>query len=227
MKFFPVNPEVDEKIEKIMRQIRHLKNGETAEQIEKSGAHYPVNFGVSLVHLRKMGTELESENALAQRLWYRRIRETMILATMVADYNAMGQEEVNNWGEMLSTIELSEQLGRNFLVKQEVPEKILIDWLKCDHFYKQYAAAMGVGWRIRINGEAGLDDFAGVMVLLEGLAAHSELHRAVGFALKIAGRFLPSFRDAVLDQAGEWQKSSGQRLKQLGKEVKFEIEAFM
>lgn len=227
MKFFPVNPEVDEIIEKILRQVRKLKDGETAELIEKSGAHYRVNYGVSLVYLRKIGTQLDENDALAQRLWHRKIRETMIIATMVADYDAMGREEIDNWGEMLNTIELSEQMGRNFLVKPKVPEPVLIDWLRNDHYYKQYAAAMGIGWRIRIHGEDAFKSFSPIMEFLKEPALESGLHRAYGFALKMIGRFLPSCRQDVLSLAKEWQMGDEPAIKQLGEDVRFEIESFM
>ncbi|PWE01461.1 DNA alkylation repair protein [Marinilabilia rubra] len=226
MKFFPVNPEADEKVEKILRQVRQLKDGETAELIEKSGAHYRVNYGVSLVHLRKIGAQLDVDDALAQRLWYRKIRETMIIATMLADYDKMGPEELERWGDMINTIELSEQMGQNFMVKSDVPESVLEEWCKSDHYYKQYTAAMGIGWRIRIDGEAGFEDFHQVLGILKVLTSQPGLHRAVGFALKMAGRFLTSYRRLVLNLAAEWQKSSEPSLKQLGEEVRFEIEAF-
>jgi hypothetical protein len=227
MKFFPVNPEVDELIEKVLRQVRQLKDGETAELIEKSGAHYRVNYGVSLVYLRKIGTQLDENDALAQRLWYRKIRETMIIATIVADYDAMGRREVDNWGDMLNTIELSEQMGRNFLVNPKVPESVLIDWLRNDHFYKQYAAAMGIGWRFRMHGEDAFKNTILVMEALKTLALQTGHHRALGFALKMAGRFLPSYREDVLNLAKEWQMGDEPALKQLGEDVSFEIESFM
>lgn len=227
MKFFPVNPEVDELIEKVLRQVRQLKDGETAELIEKSGAHYRVNYGVSLVYLRKIGTQLDENDALAQRLWYRKIRETMIIATIVADYDAMGRREVDNWGDMLNTIELSEQMGRNFLVNPKVPESVLIDWLRNDHFYKQYAAAMGIGWRFRMHGEDAFKNTILVMEALKELALQTGLQRALGFALKMAGRFLPSYREDVLNLAKEWQMGDKPALKQLGEDVSFEIESFM
>ena len=227
MKFFPVDSAVDEMIENLMRQIRHLKDGETAELIEKSGAHYRVNYGVSLVHLRKMAETLSPEDALARRLWYRQIRETMIIATMVADVKVMGEEEVNAWGDMLNTIELSEQMGRNLLVKKEVSQVFLENWLQSGHFYKQYAGAMGIGWRIRMSGEAVFEDIDALLPILESMVEEVGNHRAVGFALKMAGRFLPSVRPVVFKMIEQWSTSFQPDVKQLAEEVRFELEAFM
>lgn len=226
MKFFPVDPEIDRNIESLMRQIRHLKDGETAELIEQSGAHYSVNYGVSIVHLRKMAEEIPANSDLACRLWFRQVRETMIIATMLADYHHMKAGELNEWGEMLNTIELAEQMGRNFFAACEVPPEVLSEWLKTEHFYMKYAAAMGIGWRLRVRKDDGFKEFPSVLPMLKLMASEPGFFRAAGFALKMAGRF-SSFQQLVLDEVKGWQKSNNAQLRKVADEVVYEVEAFL
>jgi hypothetical protein len=227
MKFFPVNAELDNKIEKLLVQIRHLKDGETAEIIERSGAQYHLNYGISLVHLRKMAADLQKDSALAVRLWHRQIRETMIIATMAADFATLGEDELNEWGEMMNTIELAEQMGHNLLVNIAVPENILLSWLKSGHFYKQYAAIMGIGWRMRLNQEGGFNDFPKVMDVFENLAHEPRYLQAVGFALKIAGRFSSVFHHFIVEYIDHWSKSENVFVRQAAEDVRFELDAFL
>jgi hypothetical protein len=226
MKFFPVDPNVDRNIEFLMRQIRHFKDGETAELIEKSGAHYPVNYGVSIVHLRKLAENIPVNTGLARRLWFRQIRETMIIATMLVDYSRMEVKELNEWGKMLNTIELSEQMGRNFFVAPEVPSEVLTVWLKSERFYMKYAAAMGIGWRLRMQKDDGFKEFPMALEELKLMASEPVYFRAVGFAMKMAGRF-SSFQQMVLDEVKGWQKSDDVNVRKVAEEVIYEVKAFL
>jgi len=225
MKFFPVEPEIDRQIESLMHRIRHLKDGETAELIERSGAHYHVNYGVSIIHLRKLAAEVPKSAALASRLWARQVRETMIVATMVVDFEWLPEKEILEWGEMLNTIELSEQLGRNLLSEKKVPPEFLIQWLKCGQFYKQYAATMAIGWRMRMSGDEGFQELPGILSDLKSLASEFRFMRAIGFVLKMAGRF-SSFQTQVLNEAKLWQEDDNSYVAEVGKDVAFELEAF-
>jgi hypothetical protein len=226
MKFFPVNPDVDRSIESLIRQIRHLKDGETAELIEKSGAHYRVNYGVSLVHLRKIAEGLPLNSELARRLWYRQIRETMIIATMLLDFEQVTEVELDELGHMINTIELAEQMGRNFFVAVDVPSAVVISWLKSDHFYMKYAAAMGAGWRLRMHSDKGFSELPDVLNMLKSMAYEPRFSRAVGFALKMAGRF-SSFQPMVLDEVKEWQNIDDSHVHRVADEVIYELEAFL
>ena len=85
MKFFTYNETIDEQLKMILRRVRKLMNGEVAAQLQSAGLKYKKLFGVSLVHLRQLSQEYQPDNELAERLWHREIRETMILATMIAD----------------------------------------------------------------------------------------------------------------------------------------------
>ncbi|WP_010663374.1 DNA alkylation repair protein [Marinilabilia salmonicolor] len=225
MKFFTVEPEVDRQIESLMRRVRNLKDGETADLMKESGARYRVNYGVSVVYLRKMAGDFPKSAALAIRLWAREIRETMILATMLVDFDALPVKELEEWGNMLHTIELSEQIGRNLLAAEKVPSLFLIEWLKSEQIYKKYAAAMGIGWRIRLAGDDSFSELPDLMDMLKSMASDPRLMRAVGFVLKMAGRF-SSFRDFVFENAKKWMTEDDVYVSETGKDVAYELEAF-
>ncbi|PRZ02036.1 DNA alkylation repair protein [Marinilabilia salmonicolor] len=226
MKFFTVQPEIDRQIESVMRRIRNLKDGETADLMKESGARYRQNYGVSVVYLRKIAGDFPKSEALASRLWAREIRETMILATMLVDFESLPEESLNEWGQMLHTIELSEQIGRNLLSGEKVSPQFLIDWLRSEQVYAKYAAAMGIGWRLRLVGGDSFSELPDLMDEFRAMASDPQMMRAAGFALKMAGRY-SSFKELIFNSVKEWTKDDNVCISETGKDVVFELEAFM
>lgn len=224
MKFFPVNPDIDKKMDLLMKKIRHHKNGETSDMMKNSGAGYCQNYGVSLVHLREIAGGMEKDNYFSRLLWYREIRETMIVATLLVDVDKMENEELEQWGEMISNIELSEQLGRNILSNPGINETLLKSWLENERFFMQYAAAMGAGWRFRIYPDAGFDLFESFLPHLKELSGDLRSVRAGSFALRMAGRFSSLHRPFVLSIARGWKVDDNAYLRQVGEDVEYELE---
>jgi hypothetical protein len=224
MKFFPDNLAIDQKIDFLMKKFRKLMDGEISGLMTTSGAVYRKNYGVSLVHLRKLASELDKNADLAIRLWYREIRESMIMATLLADFDQLGAGELDQWGEMVHTLELSEQLGRNLLSQTVVPESFLSGWLNSDHFYKQYAAAMGIGWRLRLRPEVGFHALDEIIPRLKILSGQPQFMRAGAFLLKMAGRFSDAHRSLILLVVGDWMQDDNSSVKQIGDDVKYELD---
>ena len=85
MKFLLTNPKIDQQIAEIKRKIRLSMNGITSESMESGGIVYKKNFGVAIPRLREIAREYNPDHDLAQRLWMLKIRETMILATLLEE----------------------------------------------------------------------------------------------------------------------------------------------
>ncbi len=224
MKFFTVNSDMDSRVESLLRKIALHKNGETSDSMKSAGAVYKLNYGVSLVHLRQMASGITPDQNLASRLWHRQIRETMILATFFAQPEKMDEAEINEWGQMIGTIELAEQVGQNFLTRASISETIVENWLKTDFFYMQYAALMAIGWRFRFSGEPEHILFSTILSHLEKLVNDSGMVRPVGFVLKSAGRFIRNYRSDVGDLAERWTQSDNPLKREVGEDVKSELE---
>ncbi|MFW6042975.1 MAG: DNA alkylation repair protein [Marinilabiliaceae bacterium] len=227
MKFFPLNPEIDKTLKPLMVRLWKLRDGEIREQMERAGALYKENWGVSVVHLKNIASELQQNQDLARRLWYREIRETMIVATMLADVDQMSFDELDEWGKMLSASELSEQMGRNLLSDPRITESFLIAWLENGSPNQKHAAAMAVGWRLRFYPEAGFGSLNEVFPLLKEQIETGKFSRAGAFVLKMAGRFSKEKRDEVLSLIHEWKQDENMYLRQVADEAREEIELFL
>ncbi len=225
MRIFPANEALEKEISALLSQINHLRNGDTAQLISESGASYLKNYGVMLVHLRQMSKSLSRNNELARRLWFREIRETMILATLVALPDELKDEELNEWGKMTDTVELAEQMAMNILGKREGSDNLLYSWLNSSSGFLSYAAAMGIGWQYRFLGAKGFGSLPDCMKRLEELSAQPGFMHPVGHALKMAGRFSPANRDLIMNTVREWSRSENEPTRQVAMETAFELEA--
>ncbi len=117
MNFYLANPELDKKVQEIRRKIRLNMNGVTTELMEKNGILYKQNYGVAIPSIRIIARQYEPDHDLAQRLWSLKIRETMILASLLEEPDLFTQEQACLWMEDVNQVELVEQLCMNLFCK--------------------------------------------------------------------------------------------------------------
>ena len=151
MKIFTPNSETDSRITRLIRSFRKQMNGETADQMEKRGIHYRLNFGIGLVHLREKAKSLPPDMELAERLWYREIRETMILATLIAPKEQMTFEKGIEWAGLVNNCELVEQASLNIFSKTKAAGRLAENWLENEHTYLNALGFYTLGWMFRFQ----------------------------------------------------------------------------
>lgn len=227
MKFFPLHAEIDKTINQLISRIWKLRDGEIREQMERAGSVYNKNWGVSVVHLKNMASELKRDQELARRLWCREIRETMILATMLGDVEQMSFDELNEWGDMLPAPELSEHMGRYLLSDPRIKESLLIGWMENGPHYKRLASAMAVGWRFRFYPDAGFEALNEIFPILKKQIETGKFSHPGGFVLKMAGRFSEKNCEVVLSLIHDWKQDENNYVRRVAEDVKQEIELFL
>jgi hypothetical protein len=114
MRFF-LQDEISEQVDHIIRSFNKLMDGDVSEQMEQKGLTYKVNYGTSILLLRQQAQKYKGNNELANRLWYREIREAMIMATLIAEPDAGFEATLKEWLKVLPTNEMAEQTGANLL----------------------------------------------------------------------------------------------------------------
>jgi 3-methyladenine DNA glycosylase AlkD len=225
MKFFAYNENLDEQMKLIQQRIRKLMNGEIASQLQVAGMNYPKLYGVSLVHLRQLSQEITPGNDLADRLWHRMIRETMVLATMVAKRDSISDEQLMQWADGINNLELAEQIAFNLLGKREKSTVLIEKWMLHPQFYVRYAALMALGWQFRFGDGTAENIVKSGISTIEALATDAKICRAVVHCLKMSGRFSEDLRPSVRQLANQWVKSGEPHLQGCGRDVLFELDA--
>ena len=139
MNFYLSNPVLDKQIAEIRRSIRLAMNGDVSEKMAQYGIVYKRNYGVSIPGLREMAKLYTKNHDLARRLWALKIRETMILATLLADENRFSLENAFDWLAGCSQMELVEQLCMNLFCRLPCANSLCVELLKSDDFWKKTA----------------------------------------------------------------------------------------
>ncbi len=102
-------PTVTEKLLALMRSLRIEMNGAVSQAMRERGAHYGLNYGVSLPTLRQAALPYAPDPELAEALWRQDIRELRLAALFVADPAQMTLEQIERWSSSWRTAEEAEQ----------------------------------------------------------------------------------------------------------------------
>lgn len=140
--FFANDPE-SKQFDDIKLWIRKHMDGSVSSKMESTGLHYTVNYGVSIVHLRKYAAQNDISPRLALRLWNSNVRECMLLGSLFFS----GEMVVAHSDVLIakiSNIELAEQFAFNAGYKVLNPSVFFLDWLKLDEEYVQVTAILSV-----------------------------------------------------------------------------------
>jgi len=223
MKFFAYNEKLDVQLKYVQRRIRKLMNGEVASQLIRAGMNYEKLFGVSLVHLRQLSEEIKISSDLADRLWHRKIRETMILATMVAQRENITDKQLVEWAESINNLELAEQMAFNLLGKRRDSGLVIEKWMLHSKFYVRYSALMALGWQFRFDSQSAEGIVKSNLSTIEALATDETICRAIVHCLKMSGRFSDELRPVVQQIAEAWVKNEALHLQRAGEDIMFEL----
>lgn len=224
MRFFPYNEELDLLVKRAQSRIRQLKSGEISDQLIEKGLDYKKNYGVSLVHLRNLSKEFQPNSDFADRLWHLGIRESRILATMLAPQDEIKDEMLNDWAKEISNIEIAEQIAFNLLGRRINSDELLKNWLTHTQTYTKYAALMSIGWQFRFLEVKNSQLIKSNFEIIKALSGDSILTRATAHCLKMAGRFDAELKSEIFALANHWKTDTNKLLRQAGEEILFELE---
>ena len=101
----------------VMRKIVLSMNGEVSEQMENLGMEYRKNYGVAVPRLKQIAASFPHDKLLAMELWNRKIRESMIMATLLAPVDQFNRANALKWIGEITGPEMAEQLSMNLLSK--------------------------------------------------------------------------------------------------------------
>ena len=103
--------------QEILRKIKPLQNGETADSMTQRGVHYKLNLGASVVSLQQLASNYSPDHLLALKLWNKQWRETMIMATLLEKPEEVTENQMDFWVKQIQQSEIAEQAAMNLLSK--------------------------------------------------------------------------------------------------------------
>ncbi len=176
MDFILDNPEIEKVFKQIIKTLPSMQNGVTVESMEKLGVKYEKSWGVSIVDLKIYASHFKKDHLLALKLWNKKWRETMILATMLDVPEEVTEEQMDFWVKTAENTEIIEQIVFNLLPDSPYAFAKSLEWCRGKKFGVKYAGLLLMG-RLALVSEKDIDEmFESYFDVLPSLAKDSSLN---------------------------------------------------
>ena len=83
--------------DEVLEKLRSVSDPKAIEGMARFGITPQKTYGVSIPNLRKIAKEIGTDHDLAQQLWLAGVRETRILASMIASPAMTTEEQMEVW----------------------------------------------------------------------------------------------------------------------------------
>jgi 3-methyladenine DNA glycosylase AlkD len=115
-------------VEEIVELLRPMARPGALEGMARFGIATESALGVSMPDLRAMGKSLGRNHELALELWRTPLRETRILASLVADPQQMTEELMESWAREFADWEVCDQCCINLFGKTPFARHFAVKW---------------------------------------------------------------------------------------------------
>lgn len=157
MDFLLDDPEIEKEFKSIIRAIPSMQNGATAKSMEEHGVHYEKNWGASLVALKSFASTIKPCHLLALKLWNKKWRETMILATMLEEPKSVSEEQLDFWIKTSEQTEIIEQCVFNLIPQTPFAFSKALEWLLGKKINVKIAGMLTMG-RLAMTDKSAIDE---------------------------------------------------------------------
>lgn len=163
--FLVTTPELDEQLARIQKAIRLSMNGIVADSMKEHGLAYKKNYGVTTLRLKEIARDYTPNQALADRLWLLGIRETMILATLLAPVESFPPDKAVRWSQDCINLELIEQASMNLFQHLPYAVEFALDCISREEIQVQ-----SIGFTVALRAYSRLSREQVNIVTCHGLA---------------------------------------------------------
>lgn len=115
-------------LQRIVEEIKSRRSGPTSDSLAQFGIEYKVNYGVPITELSKIAEPYMGNHPLALELFKQDIRECKIIASMIDDPSQITGEQIEEWAQSFTNVEIVEQVCSNVLWKADCALSRSIEW---------------------------------------------------------------------------------------------------
>jgi 3-methyladenine DNA glycosylase AlkD len=222
MKYLLATPIIDAQIAEIKRKLMLSMNGIVSEQMTKSGILYKKNYGVTIPRIKEIAGGYAANHDLAQRLWALQIRETMIMCTLLEQYEKVSPENADEKVAQFNQIEIIEQSCMNLFCKLEFANSLCCKWVQSDKIWIQIT---GFILAARIIGKLNAAETAAIVEkgLQLSVIDNFHLYKAIALCLSRFCRKNKETATFILKEIEAISQSDSKSQRHICNEVKQEL----
>ncbi|MGD9995051.1 MAG: hypothetical protein AB7S69_17255 [Salinivirgaceae bacterium] len=208
-----------ENYKKILRKVSHMQNGDVSRLLQKMGISYRLNYGVSIPHLRQIGSEYLPNNELAFLLMKRDIREAKIISSMLFEVEKLTKGQILEIASQLNNQELIEQFSKNMLSHAPNLPELLDTWLS-KSLKESTLAFYTASWAIKQNHPAKDEILSWVTntFQLAAVTDNPQLNQAILFAMQTVYQTNEQYQQKMKDLAEKMMHTENNSVRSLGQE---------
>lgn len=214
--------------QEIIEEIKRHMHGSVSESLSQHGIDYKVNYGVSIPELQNIAKNYVGNHKLALELFQLDIRECKILASMIDDHTKITGEQIDEWAQSFTNVEIVEQICSNLFWKSDYVLSRSIEWcLSCDDLMQR--AGLIIAARTAKNLEIKDTVFDPYLEVIENFDDSQFAYNksTITFALRQIGKRSDIFSDKVIALAQRLSESEDEHRAWVGSQLLFDLEEDM
>jgi len=202
-------------------------DGVVSSGMRNYGLDYKLNFGVSVLKIRKIASRYIPNKVLAEKLWKENTRELKIIATLLYPREDFTIDAARRWIQQIPNQEIREQLGFNLF--RFLPYTYALG-LECVNSENEDIRITGYWFLARHLIEVGYSDelkAQEMTYLWEDIKSDNLfMHNAVKLLLKNIGRISVDKANTILHQIISFKDSEDPVLKEIFHNLLFDFQYY-
>lgn len=177
-------------VDQVMMVLQSKAKPENLEGMARFAIVGDRRMGVSVPEMRKIAKSIGKNHQLALDLWDTGVPEAMIVAGMIADPDALTEQEMEDWVVDINSWDICDQVCMNLFEKTPLADKKIHDWsTREEEFVKRaaYALIACLAWH---DKEAGDEEFIEYFPIISAGATDERnfVKKAVNWGLRNIGK---------------------------------------
>ncbi len=211
-------------LKRIVNEVAGYQNGVLSESMMNLGADYKINYGVTIPELEKIAKPYKGNHELALDLFKDDARECKILASMIDDPQQVTGEQIDEWAQSFTNLELVEQVCNNLFWKSTYALSRSIEWCLGNDELMQRAGLI-IAARSAAIQEVKDVVFEPYLNIIEGYDNEQLANNksTIAFALRQIAKRNDSFKQKVFVLANKMAESSNEHRAWIGTQLLFEL----
>lgn len=212
-------------VQEIIEEIKRHMHGSVSDNLSMLGVDYKMNYGVSIPELQKIAVKYADNHQLALDLYQMDIRECKILASLIDNPTMITGEQIDEWAQSFTNVEIVDQVCSNLLWKSEYALSRSIEWcLSSDELMQR--AGLIIAARSAANSEINDNVFEPYLEIIDNLEEDNISYNksTIVFALRQIGSRSNYFKEKVIALAQNMAEAENEHKAWIGSQLLFDLE---
>ncbi|MFP4556314.1 MAG: DNA alkylation repair protein [Bacteroidales bacterium] len=211
-------------LKRIVNEVAGYQNGIISASINNLGAEYKMNYGVTIPELEMIAKPHKGNHELALALFKEDVRECKILASMIDDPSKVTGEQIDDWAQSFTNLELVEQVCSNLFWKSTYALSRSIEWCLGNDELLQRAGLI-IAARSADIQEVKDVVFEPYINIIEGYDDEqvAKNKSTIAFALRQIAKRNDIFKQKAIELATKMAESSNEHQAWVGSQLLFEL----